>query len=175
MFCDCCLSLNIFYTFDIAMSQLSVSHEYSYRLGCICHVCENCFQMKTTPTLFWFHVWDLNILDIFYKSQNFNWWPVCPVITPWTYTFLSPCSLENKKRTMSWQLRWILKKRFSGDLFFSHFRSNTKKKPTLGWIYILKTSTLLYWWSVQLTTKNWILRQIKMRLFTDIFIHSACL
>ena len=31
---------------------------------------------KKAPIFFWFQVW-----DIFYESQNFNWWPVCPVIT----------------------------------------------------------------------------------------------
>ena len=42
---------------------------------------------------FWFQVWDLNISDIFYKSQNFNGWLVSPVITYWTYTCLSPWAL----------------------------------------------------------------------------------
>ena len=40
------LSLNIFYTFDIAMPQLSFSHEKSYSQSCIFHVCGNRFQMK---------------------------------------------------------------------------------------------------------------------------------
>ena len=39
---------------------------------------------------------EINIYDIFYKSQNFNWWPVCLVITHWTYTFLSPWALDNR-------------------------------------------------------------------------------
>ena len=46
---------------------------------------------KNRQLFFWFKVRDLNILDIFYKNQNFNSWLVCPVITHWTYTCLSPC------------------------------------------------------------------------------------
>ena len=35
-------------------------------------------------------VGDLKISDIFYNIQNFNGWPVFfPVITHWTYTWLS--------------------------------------------------------------------------------------
>ena len=48
-----------------------------------------------STNFFWFQVRDLNISDIFYKSQNFNGWPVCPVITHWTYACLSPWALED--------------------------------------------------------------------------------
>ena len=94
-------SLNVFYTFDIAMPQLSFLHELSYILGCKCHVCGNSFWMKSyirkhekkNTNFFWFQVWDLNISNIFYKSENFNWWLVFPVITLWTYTFIIPWGL----------------------------------------------------------------------------------
>ena len=48
---------------------------------------------KKAPIFFWFKFGDRKIWDIFYKCQNFNWWPVYPVITHWTYTFLSPWAL----------------------------------------------------------------------------------
>ena len=32
-------------------------------------------------------------MDSFQKNQHFNLWPVCPVITHWTYTCLSPWAL----------------------------------------------------------------------------------
>ena len=48
---------------------------------------------KNSTKFFLFQVGDLNILDIFYKIKNFNCWPDCPVITHWTYTFLSPWAL----------------------------------------------------------------------------------
>ena len=50
---------------------------------------------KKAPIFFWFQVGDLNISDSFYKPQNLNWWPVCPVITYWTYTCLSPWALRS--------------------------------------------------------------------------------
>ena len=78
MFCYSCFFLEIFST--LALPQLSFSHEYSYRLGCLCHVCGNSlvemFHQKTiakkAPKIGWFQVEVLNISDIFYKIQNFN-------------------------------------------------------------------------------------------------------
>ena len=77
----------------------------------MCHVCGNIFWMKCyikkhkqkSTKFFWFQVGDLNILDIFYRIQNFNWWPVFPVITLWTYTCLSPWALVKTFRALVYQ------------------------------------------------------------------------
>ena len=62
---------------------------------------------RKSTNFFLFQVWDFNISNIFYKSQNFNGWSVSPVITHWTYTCLSPWALKIKSGLKSIDFRHV--------------------------------------------------------------------
>ena len=102
MFCDCCFvskyflhfghcyASTVFFTWIIIHIRLYMSCLWKQFMDEMLH---QKTLAKKAPIVFGFQVWDLNISDIFYKSQKFNWWPVCPVITHWTYTCLSPWAM----------------------------------------------------------------------------------
>ena len=60
---------------------------------------QNFFFKNKHLMFFWFQVGDINIPDIFYRTQNFIWWPVFLVITHWTFTWLSPWALQKLYQT----------------------------------------------------------------------------
>ena len=103
VFCDCCFvfkyslhfwhcyASTVFKTWIIIYIRLYMSCLWKQFLDEILH--QKTLGKKASHFC-WFQVWDLNILDIFYKIQNFNYWTVCPVITHWTYTWLSPWALK---------------------------------------------------------------------------------
>ena len=116
MFCDCCYvskyflhywhcyALSVFFTWIIIYIRLYMSCLWKQFPDEMVH---QKTLAKKAPIFFWFQVWDLTILGSFYKSQNFNWRPVCPVLTHWTYTCLSPWALWSCD--MLWNVLSIIK------------------------------------------------------------------
>ena len=58
-------------------------------------------HLPKKASTFWFQVGVLKISDIFYKIQNFNWWPVFPVITHWTNIFILKSSYIGHKNSLN--------------------------------------------------------------------------
>ena len=99
-FCDSCFFLKyflhfwhryastIFFTWIIIEIRLHMSFLWKQFPNKMLH------QKKITKnTIFLLQAGDLNISNILKKIQNFNWCPVFPAITDFTYNCLSPWAL----------------------------------------------------------------------------------
>ena len=89
-----CHASTVFFTWIIIWIRLNMSCSLKQFLN------EMIYQKtfaKTASICLGFQVGDLNNSDIYYRIQNFIWWPVFSIITHWTYTCLSPWALTEKK------------------------------------------------------------------------------
>ena len=74
-------------------------------------------HQKTLAKNAWFFLVSVLRSQHFYKSQSFNWWPVCPVITHWNYTCLSPWALASLDQDLQ-QFWWPVELRLLVELYW---------------------------------------------------------